>query len=149
MIRGAGAGGNAGQLLGTIVLGGTDGPGWNGSADTVFSTPEAVAVIGAGTLRGYKLTTPSDIFKGITGVMSGDGRNFGSLNVNIHGMQGPGAGAGRWRRERCCRLSRLSGQYRSQFRRSRFHRLGHHHQRPLGRPPGDRRRGQGQHCQRE
>ncbi|MFT4090286.1 MAG: TonB-dependent receptor [Asticcacaulis sp.] len=76
---GAGAAGGNGAVAG-----------WDGTADSVYSTSGSVSVITRETLEAYPGTSPSDILKSVTGVMSGESRNSGGLDVNIRGLQGQG-----------------------------------------------------------
>ena len=64
--------------------------GWDGTAATVFTTPAAVAHISRQTLENYPGTTPSDMLRSQPGVLSGESRNSGGLDVNIRGLQGQG-----------------------------------------------------------
>ncbi len=76
--------------LGTIILGSGPGSYWDGSAASVYDAPANVDAITRETLETYQITNPADILRGTTGVLSGEARNSGSLNVNIHGLQGQG-----------------------------------------------------------
>ncbi|WEK06025.1 MAG: TonB-dependent receptor [Candidatus Devosia phytovorans] len=81
---------------GSIVLGEVNvtawatnsGIGWDGSPESVYLTPGSVSAISAETLQNFAGTTPSDILKSAPGVLSGESRNSGGLDVNIRGMQG-------------------------------------------------------------
>lgn len=64
--------------------------GWDGSGDTVFTTPGAVAHISRETLEDYTSTSASDMLRSQPGVLSGESRNSGGLDVNIRGLQGQG-----------------------------------------------------------
>lgn len=75
-----------GLLLDTVIIP-VDG---HSNAARVYSTAGAVAHIPREALENFQITSPADILRGTTGVLSGESRNSGSLNVNIHGMQGQG-----------------------------------------------------------
>lgn len=64
--------------------------GWDGAASSVYTTAGSVSVVSRETLDAYPGTSPSDVLKSVTGVLSGEARNSGSLDVNIRGMQGQG-----------------------------------------------------------
>jgi hemoglobin/transferrin/lactoferrin receptor protein len=64
--------------------------GWDGTAATVFTTPAAVAHISSETLEHYPSNSPSDMLRSQPGVLSGESRNSGGLDVNIRGLQGQG-----------------------------------------------------------
>lgn len=64
--------------------------GWDGTAETVFTTPAAVAHISSETLEHYPSNSPSDMLRSQPGVLSGESRNSGGLDVNIRGLQGQG-----------------------------------------------------------
>ncbi|WP_395396588.1 TonB-dependent receptor [Novosphingobium sp. BL-8A] len=64
--------------------------GWDGTAGTVYSTPGSVSVITRETLEAYPGTSPADMLRGTTGVISGEARTSGGLDVNIRGLQGQG-----------------------------------------------------------
>jgi hemoglobin/transferrin/lactoferrin receptor protein len=66
------------------------GVGWDGSAESVYTTPGAVSHISAETIAQYRGTTPSDVLRGVPGVLSGASRSSGSVDVNIQGLQGMG-----------------------------------------------------------
>ena len=76
--------------LGTIVLGGRNTGRWDGSADSIYETAANVDAISRETLENWQITSPSDVLRGTTGVLSGDSRNSGSLSPNIRGLQGMG-----------------------------------------------------------
>ncbi|MBP6117429.1 MAG: TonB-dependent receptor plug domain-containing protein, partial [Neisseriaceae bacterium] len=71
-----------------VVIGGLnrDRQGYNDVYDQDISTVYA----GKAAIERYKGTTPSDVFKGMLGVYSGDARNSGALDPNIRGIQGQG-----------------------------------------------------------
>jgi hemoglobin/transferrin/lactoferrin receptor protein len=64
--------------------------GWDGTAATVFTTPAAVAHISRQTLEDYPSNSPSDMLRSQPGVLSGESRSSGGLDVNIRGLQGQG-----------------------------------------------------------
>jgi hemoglobin/transferrin/lactoferrin receptor protein len=82
--------GDGSVMLGTIVVSGGTSAYWDGSPEAIYDTTSNVSAVTSETLETYQITTPSDILRGTTGVLSGDSRNSGSLDVNIHGLQGQG-----------------------------------------------------------
>lgn len=84
--------------LGTLRVegageGGSDGPvrpGWDGSADTVYSTAGSLSTISRETLERFPGTSPVDMLKSAPGVLSGEPRASGGIDVNIRGLQGQG-----------------------------------------------------------
>ncbi|MET4896597.1 TonB-dependent receptor [Sphingomonadaceae bacterium jetA1] len=64
--------------------------GWDGTAQTVYATPGSVSVISKETLDAYPAQSPADMLRGVTGVISGEARTSGGLDVNIRGLQGQG-----------------------------------------------------------
>jgi hemoglobin/transferrin/lactoferrin receptor protein len=61
------------------------------SAITPYETPAATSHISGTDIERYRGSSPSDIFRGTPGVMSGDSRNSGgAVDVNIRGLQGQG-----------------------------------------------------------
>ncbi|QUS40505.1 hypothetical protein RPMA_17945 [Tardiphaga alba] len=61
------------------------------SASTPYETPAATSHITGTDIERYRGSSPSDIFRGTPGVMSGDSRNSaGGIDVNIRGLQGQG-----------------------------------------------------------
>ncbi len=74
-------------VLGTINVSGLQ----NASpADAPFSTPAPTAYISGERIERFRGTTPSDMFTGTPGVLSGEARNGSAIDVNIRGMQGMG-----------------------------------------------------------
>lgn len=63
---------------------------WDGGGEGVYDTPGAVAVVTEEQIDRYRGTAPADILKNTSGLLSGESRNSGSLDVNIRGMQGQG-----------------------------------------------------------
>lgn len=60
-------------------------------ADSPYDTPAPTSYITAEQIERYRGSSPSDMFRGTPGVMSGEARNgAGSIDVNIRGMQGMG-----------------------------------------------------------
>ncbi|MGU3577045.1 TonB-dependent receptor [Brucellaceae bacterium C25G] len=59
-------------------------------ADIPFTTAGSSAYLSAEQIENVKGTSPGDMLNGITGVTNSDGRNSGSVNVNIRGLQGQG-----------------------------------------------------------
>lgn len=64
--------------------------GWDGTADTIYVTPGSVQVITKEQLDAYPAQSPADMLRGTTGVISGEARTSGGLDVNIRGLQGQG-----------------------------------------------------------
>lgn len=64
--------------------------GWDGTKGSVFRTPGSVNVISRETLEAYPATAPADMLRGTPGVISGEARTSGGLDVNIRGLQGQG-----------------------------------------------------------
>lgn len=64
--------------------------GWDGVASSIYTTAGSVSVISRDALEAYPGTTPADVLKNVTGVLSGEATSSGSLDVNIRGMQGQG-----------------------------------------------------------
>jgi hemoglobin/transferrin/lactoferrin receptor protein len=58
--------------------------------DNVYDLDISTTYIGKEAIDRYKGTNPADIFKGMTGVYSGEARNSGAIDINIRGIQGPG-----------------------------------------------------------
>ncbi|NPD17299.1 TonB-dependent receptor [Xinfangfangia sp. D13-10-4-6] len=76
----------SGVNLGTIVLGG----GALGSHDATFETAGSVAYVSGEEVAQKRGTSVGDFISGLPGVLNGDSRNSGALDVNIRGMQGEG-----------------------------------------------------------
>lgn len=64
--------------------------GWDGTAGSIYVTPGSVSVITRDTLEAYPAQAPADMLRGATGVISGEARSSGGLDVNIRGLQGQG-----------------------------------------------------------
>lgn len=73
-------------MLGTILLGG----GSLGSHDDTFETAGSVAYVSGEEVAQKRGTSVGDFISGVPGVLNGDSRNSGALDVNIRGMQGEG-----------------------------------------------------------
>lgn len=58
--------------------------------DDVYDKNYSTVYAGKDQIERFKGTTPSDLFKGMSNVYSGDARNSGALDPNIRGMQGQG-----------------------------------------------------------
>ncbi|MDH4980669.1 TonB-dependent receptor [Hyphomicrobium sp. D-2] len=87
------AGAEGATVDGAIALDTIDvsgGAGTSTSVYTPYETPGAAAHISSQTIERFRGTSPADIFRGTPGVMSGESRNSGGLDVNIRGMQGMG-----------------------------------------------------------
>jgi len=65
-------------------------PVWDGSAETVYSTPGSVSAISEETISRFRGTAPADLLKGIPGLFSGENKASGGMDVNVRGMQGMG-----------------------------------------------------------
>lgn len=63
---------------------------WDGSAASVYTTPGSVSVITKEALDAYPAQSPADMLRGATGIISGEARTSGGLDVNIRGLQGQG-----------------------------------------------------------
>lgn len=59
-------------------------------ADKVFQTPGSANVISQREIERFRGSSVGDIFQGTTGVLVGENRNSGGIDVNIRGMQGQG-----------------------------------------------------------
>lgn len=80
---------NGALVLGTIdVTAGGRSAGWDGSAESVYSTPDSVSHIAQETIERFRGQNAGDMFRGTPGVLSGENRNSGAVDVNIRGMQG-------------------------------------------------------------
>lgn len=58
--------------------------------DDVYDKNYSTVYAGKDLIERFKGTTPSDLFKGMANVYSGDARNSGALDPNIRGIQGEG-----------------------------------------------------------
>ncbi len=90
--------------LGTLRVEGVGGSGGGGSAaglgsrfgdggdtgDLAYRSPFSSSYITRDEIERNRGSQPSDIFRGTPGVLSGDSRNSGGLDLNIRGMQGMG-----------------------------------------------------------
>lgn len=59
-------------------------------ADAVYQTAGSVSVIEQQDIERFRGSSVGDIFQGSTGVLVGENRNSGGVDVNIRGMQGQG-----------------------------------------------------------
>lgn len=84
-VRVEGAGDSRQSEAGSGAVGG-----WDRTASTVYVTPGSVSVIDRETLDAYPGTSPADLLKSESGVLSGESRNSAGLDVNIRGLQGQG-----------------------------------------------------------
>lgn len=64
--------------------------GWDGTASSIYVTPGSVSVITRDRLEAYPAQAPADMLRGATGIISGEARSSGGLDVNIRGLQGQG-----------------------------------------------------------
>jgi len=62
--------------------------GWDGRAETVYSTPSGVSYISKDTIERYRGQNAGDIFRATPGVLSAQNRTSGAIDPNIRGMQG-------------------------------------------------------------
>jgi hemoglobin/transferrin/lactoferrin receptor protein len=60
------------------------------AADRPYQTPGSSAHISAEQISRFPASSPGDILKNAPGVLSGENRNGGAIDVNIRGMQGMG-----------------------------------------------------------
>lgn len=60
------------------------------SENTPYETAGSSNYISGETIERFRGSSPSDIFRGTPGVMSGESRNSGGVDVNIRGLQGYG-----------------------------------------------------------
>lgn len=60
------------------------------AGDEVYKTAGSANVITRADIERFRGTSVGDIFQGTTGVLVGENRNSGGLDVNIRGMQGQG-----------------------------------------------------------
>ncbi len=74
-------------LLDTITISGGTGI---SAANAPYQTPGSSAYISADEIEARRGTSPGDIFSGSPGVLNGESRNSGGVDVNIRGMQGQG-----------------------------------------------------------
>lgn len=74
-------------VLDTITV--TSGSGIN-PADLPYETPGSSAYLSSEQIERNKGTSPGDMFRGIAGVMNGENRNSGAVDINIRGIQGQG-----------------------------------------------------------
>ncbi|KAB0542080.1 TonB-dependent receptor [Kerstersia gyiorum] len=59
-------------------------------ADEVYRTAASVNYLSQDDIERFRGTSVGDIFQGIPGVLVGENRNSGGLDINIRGMQGQG-----------------------------------------------------------
>ncbi|ARO15938.1 TonB-dependent receptor (plasmid) [Ketogulonicigenium robustum] len=78
---------SAGLQLGTITI---HGGGQLGSADSTYETAGSVDYLSDADIVQQRGTSVGDFIAGVPGVINGDNRNSGALDVNIRGMQGQG-----------------------------------------------------------
>lgn len=75
-------------VLNTITVSG--GHGALGSHDDTYTSAGSVAYISSEEIEQKRGTSVGDFLGGVPGVLNGDSRNSGALDVNIRGMQGQG-----------------------------------------------------------
>ncbi len=73
--------------LDTIDVSG-GGQGYN--ADSTYEQPASIAYISSEDIQRFRGTSTGDFLKGQPGVMTGDNRNSGAIDINVRGMQGEG-----------------------------------------------------------
>lgn len=61
---------------------------WDGSAESVYSTPASVTVVTDEQINRVRGTTAGDLFRGMPGVTAVSNYNGTALDVNIRGLQG-------------------------------------------------------------
>ncbi|CAM4159483.1 TonB-dependent receptor [Kerstersia similis] len=64
--------------------------GQESAKDLAYLAPQSVNVLTRDEIEQFRGTSVGDIFQGIPGVLIGENRNSGGLDVNIRGMQGQG-----------------------------------------------------------
>ncbi len=64
--------------------------GQENAKDLAYLAPQSVNVLTRDEIEQFRGTSVGDIFQGIPGVLIGENRNSGGLDVNIRGMQGQG-----------------------------------------------------------
>ncbi|WP_189486188.1 TonB-dependent receptor domain-containing protein [Asticcacaulis endophyticus] len=69
---------------------GTGTPLWDGRPESVYTTPGSVSVIEREQIDAFRGTSPADILKSAPGILSGESRANGGIDVNIRGLQGQG-----------------------------------------------------------
>ncbi|MFC5066416.1 TonB-dependent receptor [Flaviflagellibacter deserti] len=88
-LAGTSTGGNGETIqLETITV--TGGGKGSSPKDLPYETPGSVSYISEEQIERFRGTSPGDIFKNAPGVLSGENRNSGAVDVNIRGMQGVG-----------------------------------------------------------
>ncbi|WP_226549558.1 TonB-dependent receptor [Celeribacter naphthalenivorans] len=74
-------------LLDTIIVSGGTG---SYSANSNYEEPASIVYKDAEEIERFRGTSVGDFLKGAAGVLNGDNRNSGALDVNVRGMQGQG-----------------------------------------------------------
>lgn len=74
-------------LLSPILVSAQDIP---SETDEAFSSPSSASYISQRKIERFRGTSVGDIFQSETGVLVGENRNSGGLDINIRGMQGQG-----------------------------------------------------------
>jgi hemoglobin/transferrin/lactoferrin receptor protein len=81
-------GADGATVLNTIILRGSS---TQGTVYSPYETAGATSHISSENIERFRGSSPSDIFRGTPGVLSGDSRNSaGGVDVNIRGLQGMG-----------------------------------------------------------
>ncbi|CAM4106634.1 TonB-dependent receptor domain-containing protein [Kerstersia similis] len=73
------------ELEAVDVVGQADDP-----KDAAYRAPQSMNVLTQEDIERFRGTSVGDIFQGIPGVLVGENRNSGGLDINIRGMQGQG-----------------------------------------------------------
>lgn len=81
-LRVEGAGGSSAALPG-----GTSGE-WAGESDRPWQSPGSQVHVSQAQIQRFRGTSVGDIIAGMPGVLTGENRNSGALDLNIRGMQG-------------------------------------------------------------
>lgn len=77
-------------VLDTINVVGADGWGRLGEADQNYQVAGTINHISEENIQRFRGSSAGDFLKGTPGVMTGDNRNSGAIDINVRGMQGFG-----------------------------------------------------------
>ncbi len=77
----------SGTSDGNALPGGTTGE-WAGESDRPWQSPSSQVHLSQAQIQRFRGTSVGDIISGIPGVLTGENRNSGALDLNIRGMQG-------------------------------------------------------------
>lgn len=86
----AGIDADGSTVLPTIVISGSNRWGRLGDADQNYQTAGSVNHISERNIQRFRGSSAGDFLKGTPGVMTGDNRNSGAIDINVRGMQGFG-----------------------------------------------------------